>query len=118
MLIAHLLAAFVLGGFILTDSLVIRRSFNSETLKPLYKKTIAPTAIAALVLIGAGAALMQNAPIYYIKAAFGLTTIALFFFCPLFNARFGKKARRLYRLLTFVFLITTIALGKSIYNFS
>ncbi|MDR2033960.1 MAG: hypothetical protein LBP89_04940 [Helicobacteraceae bacterium] len=114
MLIAHLFAAFVLGGFILIDRLVLRRSFDQETLKPLYKKAIVPTAIAAFVLIVSGGAMLQNAAIYYAKAAFGLLTIALFFLCPFFNARFNKKARLIYRIITLLALIVTIVLAKAI----
>jgi uncharacterized membrane protein len=117
-LIIHLLAAFTLGGFILSDRLILRRTFDQTALKPLYQKAIMPTAIAAIVLIASGAALIQNAPIYYLKAALGLSTIALFFLCPLFSRGFGKKARFVYRLITVVLLSATIALGASIYNFS
>jgi hypothetical protein len=117
LLIAHVAAAFVLGGFILTDRLVLRRTFDQIALRPLYEKAVLPTAIAALILIASGAAMMQNAAVYRLKAALGLTTIALFFACPFINARLGKQARFVYRLIALILLAATIALGVSIDNF-
>jgi hypothetical protein len=114
MLTLHLLAAIMLGGFILTDRFILRRAFAQKELKILYRNALAPTAIAAAILIISGLYMIQNTSIHYLKASFGLITVALFFLCPIINAAIGKKARFIYRAITLAMLIATVCIAKSI----
>ncbi|GHV07278.1 hypothetical protein AGMMS50229_13770 [Campylobacterota bacterium] len=107
----HLIAALVFGGFILVDRLILRRSCDQAQLLPIYKTALIPLAIAAALLIASGCFLYYDAPIVRLKAALAISTIALFFFCPIANRRLGRAARFFYRLIVTISLLATVLIG-------
>lgn len=106
----HFWAALIFAGFILTDRLFLRRAFDQAALKPLYKKARSVLAIAATVLIVTGLWLLE--PRFYPKAALGLTTIALFFICPIASQKLPPKGRAFYRAAVLTLLIATVLFGR------
>lgn len=106
----HFWAALIFAGFIFTDRLFLRRAFDPATLKPLYLKARLPLAIAASVLIVTGLWLLE--PRFYLKAALGLATIALFFACPITSSRLSSKGRALYRAAVFGLLVLTLITSR------
>lgn len=106
----HFWAALIFAGFILTDRLFLRRAFDQAALKPLYKKARPVLAIAALTLIVTGLWLLESR--FYLKAALGLTTIALFFACPIASQKLAPKGRALYRAAVLALLVLTVITGR------
>lgn len=106
----HFWAALIFAGFILTDRLLLRRTFDPSALKPLYLKARLPLAIAAVILIATGFWLLE--PQVYPKAALGLATIALFFACPIAARKLSSKGRAFYRAAVLGLLIITVLFGR------
>ncbi|MDR3162846.1 MAG: hypothetical protein LBT81_03180 [Helicobacteraceae bacterium] len=108
----HFFATIFFGGFIFTDRAFLRRSFGKEKLEPLYNRALIPLAFAAALLLFSGAMMMRNELSYYVKAALGSATIAMFFLCGLLKDRLPKKVRFFYRLTVLLLLLATIIYGR------
>ncbi len=118
----HLVAAAVLGGFIILDRLAFRRflAAHSENATAFYKALRPWLGLAALALILSGGSMLYAHPellfswMMVAKLLASFLLLGMFFYCPYFSAKAGSWGRFGYRLGVLALVLLVFYLGRGI----
>lgn len=116
----HGVAILLFGGYILLDRLLFR-PFLAETAQNagifyrMSRRVLIPI-VSVLVVSGLLMVVLESGritePLFILKLILALLLIALFFYCPRFSREHGEGARRLYRAVVVILLLTVLTVSK------
>ncbi len=119
-LVFHYVAVLLFGGYILLDRLLFRPFFSGrqDDASLFYRRSrrVLLPSVTLIILSGLVMAWLEaqrlTDPLFILKIVLAVMLMGMFFYCPVFSRGYGEGARRLYRAVVVVLLLSVVVVSK------